>query len=60
MAWSRNEGRMPPEAKGKRVRVKLRFRDTPEPGTWPADGGRPATRWSLTGHAGDIIAYEVI
>lgn len=63
---TRNPGRLPPEAEGKRVRVVLahgapgRCDDNPmSPPGWAADG-RNGCRWSLTGRPHDIAFYEVI
>ena len=59
-----NDGELPPEAIGKRVRVVLacglRPVDDPAmPPGWAADG-RGGCRWSLTGHPSDIARFEVI
>lgn len=58
MALSKNLGELPPHAKGKRVRVKLRNGLRPAE-TWAADG-RDGCRWSLEGHPFDIAEFEVI
>lgn len=54
-----NPGHLPPEAAGKRVRVRLRNGVVTKPEGWAADG-RGECRWSLTGHDFDIVAYEVV
>lgn len=54
---TRNRGHLPPEAVGKRVRVRLRNGVTCD--SWPADG-RGGCRWTLTGDTHDILAYQVI
>lgn len=61
-----NPGALPPEAQGRRVRVRLRngalgrTDDNPmSPAGWAADG-KGGCRWSLTGGPFDIVAYEVI
>lgn len=62
-----NPGKCPPEAKDKRVIVRLangnicgREQVTPvSPIGWAADG-RQACRWTLTGHPFDIVEYEVV
>ena len=59
----RNEGHMPGEAAGKRVRVKLRNGRVPAE-SWPADG-KSACSWALTPEGKpsrdfDILEYEVI
>ena len=59
---SPNRGSCPPEAEGKRVRVRLRHAvdaGLPDTRDWPADG-RGGCRWSLTGDPFDIAEYEVI
>ncbi len=53
-----NPGFCPPEATGKRVRVRLANGDRPR-SDWAADG-RGGCRWSLTGDAHDIAAFEVV
>ncbi|HEX8300391.1 hypothetical protein [Sphingomonas sp.] len=62
----RNPGQLPPEAIGKRVRVRLAHggfgKSDPNPMSppgWPADG-RFGARWSRTGSPFDIAEYEVI
>jgi len=62
----RNPGHLPPEAEGKRVRVRLacgrrgRCDNNPmSPPGWAADG-RNGCRWSLTGSPFDIAEDEVI
>lgn len=57
MPWTRNEGRLPPEAAGKRIRVKLRNGRVP-PETWAADG-RDACRWTLRDDSHDIIEWSI-
>lgn len=61
-----NPGFCPPEAAGKRVRVRLAngrngASDTgpTSPPGWAADG-KGGCRWSRTGSPFDIAAYEVI
>lgn len=70
MSWRSNPGYCPDEAKGKRVKVRLRngmtagekpLTPTSPPG-WPADGekagrGRPM-RWSLENHPFDVIEWD--
>jgi hypothetical protein len=52
-----NTGFLPNEARGKRVRVVLRNGRRPaEP--WPADG-KFGCNWSLSGHAFDIVQWEI-
>jgi hypothetical protein len=41
-------------------RVQVRLRNgwrSADP--WPAGGGRPPTRWTLTGHPFDILEWEI-
>ncbi|CAN5574901.1 hypothetical protein BH10PSE14_BH10PSE14_06460 [soil metagenome] len=61
-----NPGRLPEEARGKRVRVRLAHgglgacNDNPmSPPGWAADG-KGGCWWSITGSAFDIKEYEVI
>lgn len=61
-----NPGHLPPEAIGRRVRVRLangelgRTDDNPmSPPGWAADG-RGGCRWDLAGRPHDIAEYEVI
>lgn len=62
-----NPGKLPHEAKGKRVRVKLANGHTGgfeavtpvSPVGWAADGPQ-GCRWDLSGHPFDIAEYEVI
>lgn len=61
-----NRGYCPPEAEGKRVRVRLAHGgmgtcdpNPMSPPGWPADGNG-ACRWSFTGSPFDIAEYEVI
>jgi len=53
-----NLGKMPADAAGKRVRVKLANGLEPE-ASWAADG-RGACRWSLRNFSFDIAFYEVV
>jgi len=64
MPWARNPGYCPPEAEGKRVRVRLASGAEPPaypgaPPGWPADG-RQGCRWAILGDPSDIALYEVI
>lgn len=52
-----NLGRLPEEAEGKRVRVRLRNGSVHS--GWAADG-RSGCRWSLTGSPFDIVEYQVL
>lgn len=57
-----NPGHLPPEAAGKRVRVRLMFEtpaEVPPNCSWPADG-RGACCWDRTGGKFDIAEYEVL
>lgn len=61
-----NPGRLPEEARGKRIRARLAHGgigacdDNPmSPPGWAADG-KGACRWSITGSPFDIKEYEVI
>lgn len=61
-----NPGHLPPDAIGKRVRVRLahggigRCDDNPmSPPGWAADG-QGGCRWTLAGHPYDIAEYEVV
>ena len=53
----KNDGHMPRDAAGKRVRVKLANGMEPKE-AWPADG-KFGCRWSLTGHHFDIAEWEL-
>lgn len=55
---TRNPGRLPKEAVGKRVRVVLVNGRRPEQ-SWPADGPG-ACNWRRTGSPFDIDFYEVV
>ena len=62
-AWQPNTGEAPYPGEGEppidRVRVKLRNGVEPAE-TWPVSTGRAeTTRWSLTGHPFDIVAWRV-
>lgn len=50
-------GKLPKEAQGKRVRVRL-ANGSLSKGTWAADG-KGGCRWSLTGSPWDIAEYEI-
>lgn len=61
-----NPGYLPPEASGRRVRVRLangeigRTDDNPmSPPGWAADG-RGGCRWDYSGSAFDIVEYQVL
>lgn len=56
--WTRNPGRCPSEAEGKRVRVRLRNGTVPD-ASWAADG-RHGCRWSIDGLPFDILQFEVV
>jgi hypothetical protein len=60
--WRENTGRQPRGTAGKYVRVQLRggkgIREGLTPAEpWPADG-KHGCRWTLEGHASDIVAWR--
>lgn len=63
MAWRPNErGVCPPEAKGKRVNVKLRCGRVES--KWPADKDAPGLRgppmsWKLTDGPADVLFWDL-
>lgn len=71
MTWKQNPGYCPPDAAGKRVKVRLRDGSVEgekpvsdqSPAGWRADeksrGNGPPANWSLSGFPFDIIEYEV-
>ena len=56
--WRDNPGRMPGLCAGKRVEVELRNGSKPKE-SWPADG-KGGCRWSLEGHAFDIVRFRIV
>lgn len=56
MAFAPNPGKCPPEARGKRVRVRLKSGHTFEA---PADG-RGEPNWRVTGSQFDIDGWEIV
>lgn len=54
-----NPGHLPPEARGRRVRVRLASGEIVAAPGWPADGPG-GCRWTLAGQPYDIAAYEVL
>jgi hypothetical protein len=63
VAFRDNRGRMPREAAGKRVQVRLRNGFCP-PASWPADG-RDGCNWAFTPEGKpsrdfDIMAWEIV
>jgi hypothetical protein len=67
--WKENKGELPRGARGKRVRVKLRWSGEEPfynsdvtsaiPPGWPADG-KGGCRWSLDGGDYDITHYVIM
>lgn len=57
--WKTNDTGKPPRGKrDQRVMVKLRNGMLPQK-SWPVEGGRPGTRWTLTDDPFDIVEFRI-